>query len=175
MSMSTEMIVTAAELGAILALTERHVRRLRKDGVFPSVGPKFDLRVCVRAYIKLLREGATGTSLADEKLGLVRAKRKQLELMNAQREGRLIDIAIVEEVLLAQAAHLAQTHDAVAGRIASDLVGILDPGVIRGKLLAEMRAIREGLSQHSLRIADALDRAAQDVERQEARQNVQRS
>ena len=92
----------------------------------------------------------------------------KVAMENEVRRGRLIDIAVVEEVLMTKAAYLAQAHDAVAGRLAHDLAGITDPGLIRTRLLAEMREIRAGVAQHSLRTADALDRIAQDVEHREA-------
>jgi hypothetical protein len=86
---------------------------------------------------------------------------------NAERD-RLIDIAIVEEVLMVKAAYLAQAHDAVSGRLAHELAGITDPGLIRTRLLAEMREIRAGVAEHTLRTADAIDRIAQDVEHRDA-------
>lgn len=165
MSMSAPLIVSAAELGGILALTDRHVRRLRRDGVLPGSGAKFDLRECVPAYVKLLREGAPGSTLADEKLGLVRAKRRQAELANEHRAGILIHADLVEETMMAQAAFIAGAHDAAAGRLAPEMIGLTDPAVARAKILAEMREIREGIAQFSIRQADALDRMAQEAER----------
>lgn len=99
---------------------------------------------------------------------LARAQAERVEMDNSARRGQLIHADLVEETLMGQAAYLAQAHDAVAGRLAHDLAGITDPGLIRTRLLAEMREIRAGVAQHSLRTADALDRIAQDVEHREA-------
>lgn len=166
MSMSA-LTVTARVLGELLSVSDRHVRRLRRDGVLPGAGSKYDLRECVPAYVAHLREGSASSTLADEKVGLVRAKRRQLELANAQREGRLINTDLVEEVMFAQAAYIARSHDAVAGRLANEMLGLTDAGIARAKLLAEMREIREGIAQFSIRQADELDRMAKEAERKE--------
>lgn len=99
---------------------------------------------------------------------LARAQAERVEMDNSARRGQLIHADLVEETLMGQAAYLAQAHDAVAGRLAHELAGITDPGFIRAKLLAEMREIREGLSQYGLRTADALEQVAQELERDEA-------
>lgn len=101
-----------------------------------------------------------------ERLAAEQADKVAME--NEVRRGRLIDIAIVEDVLMARAAHSAQAHDAVAGRIAHDIAGNPDPGFIRAKVLAELRDVREGEAQFLLRAAEAIDRVAQDGERAEA-------
>lgn len=167
MSTSDPMLVSAAVLGRLLSLTDRHVRRLRKDGILPGAGAKYDLRECVPAYIAHLREGSASSSLADEKLGLVRAKRRQLELANEHRAGILIHADLVEETMMAQAAYIARAHDAAAGRLAPEMIGLTDTAVARAKILAEMREIREGIAQFSIRQADVLDRMAQEAERKE--------
>lgn len=101
-----------------------------------------------------------------ERLAAEQADKVAME--NEVRRGRLIDIAIVEDVLMARAAHSAQAHDAVAGRIAYEIAGNTDPGFIRSKILAELRHVREGEAQFTLRVADAIDCVAQDVECGEA-------
>jgi phage terminase Nu1 subunit (DNA packaging protein) len=99
---------------------------------------------------------------------LAKEQADKVAMENETRRGRLIDIAIVEEVLMVKAAYLAQAHDAVSGRLAHELAGITDPGLIRTRLLAEMREIRAGVAEHTLRTADAIDRIAQDVEHRDA-------
>ena len=99
---------------------------------------------------------------------LARAQAERVEMDNSARRGQLIHADLVEETLMGQAAYLAQAHDAVAGRLAHELAGITDPGIIRAKILVEMREIREGLSQYGLRTADALEQVAQELERDEA-------
>jgi len=99
---------------------------------------------------------------------LARAQAERVEMDNEVRRGRLIDIDLVNDCLMARAAYSAQAHDAVSGRIAHELAGNPDPGFIRAKVLAELREVREGEAQFILRVADAVDRVAQDVERDEA-------
>jgi len=167
MSMSELSPVSAAQLGQLLALTDRHVRRLRRDGVFPGVGSQYDLKLCVPAYVRMLRDGAVAGDLATEKLLKVRAQRRALEMANALKAGRLIHADLVEETLMSQAAYLAQSHDAVAGRLANEMLNLTDPGIARAKLLFEMREIRNGLAEHGLRMAADIDQLADELERKE--------
>lgn len=99
---------------------------------------------------------------------LAKEQADKVAMQNEMQRGRLIDIGVVEEVLMARAAHSAQAHDAVAGRIAHEIAGNTDPGFIRAKVLAELREVREGEAQFLLRTADAIDRIAEDGERAEA-------
>lgn len=92
----------------------------------------------------------------------------KVAMENEARRGRLIDVALVEETMMGLAAHLARSHDAVSGRMAHELAGISDPGLIRTKLLEELREIREDAAQFSGRTAGALERMAEDGERGEA-------
>ena len=98
---------------------------------------------------------------------LAKEQADKIAMQNEAQRGRLIDVALVEETLMGLAAHIAQAHDALPGRLAHELAGISDPGLIRAKLLAEMREIRDGASQFGVRTAGALERMAEDVGRGE--------
>lgn len=92
----------------------------------------------------------------------------KVAMENEARRGRLIDAGLVEECFMGLRAHLAQALDAIGGRLANELAGIDDPGVIRTKILEETREIRSGVEKYDLRTAEALERIAQDLERGEA-------
>lgn len=164
MSMSTEMIVSAAELGNLLLLSSRHVRRLRKDGIFPGIGSKYDLRECVPAYVKLLREGGTSTDLQTEKLLTQRAKRRQIEIANDVRTGRLLGADLVEQEFMRHAAIMVQGLNALPARVAS----VVDaPGLIPA-IKAECHAIRAEISAAMEQRAKEIDRMAAELEREAA-------
>lgn len=95
---------------------------------------------------------------------LAKAQAEKVEMENEQRRGRTIDAGQVEETMLGLAAYLAREHDALPGRVANELAGINEPALIRSRLLEECRAIREGLAQHSVRTADALNDLAEECD-----------
>lgn len=95
---------------------------------------------------------------------LAKAQAEKVEMENEQRRGKTIDAAQVEETMLGLAAYLAREHDALPGRVANELAGINEPAVIRSRLLEECRAIRDGLAQHSIRTADALEDLAHECD-----------
>lgn len=163
MSMSAPLIVSAAELGSILALTDRHVRRLRKDGIFPGSGAKYDLRECVPAYVRLLREGGTSTDMQTEKLLTQRAKRRQIEIANDVRMGRLLSADLVEQEFMRSAARYVGGLDALPARVAAVVQA---PGLIPA-IKAECHAIRAEIAAASERRAEEIDRLADKIEREE--------
>lgn len=158
MSMS-DLTVSAAELGRLLVVTDRHVRRLRKDGIFPGSGSKYDLRECVPAYVKLLREGAAGSSLADERLGLVREKRRALEIANDVKLGRLINAELVEQEMLEAAAMYVGGLNALPARVAA-ACRAQDRNELTALIRQECHAIRAEIAAASERRADKLARQA---------------
>ena len=99
---------------------------------------------------------------------LAKEQADKIAMQNETQRGRLIDVAIVEEIWMAKAAHMAQLHDAVAGRLAHEFLGSTDPGINRSRLLAELREVRDSIAKFTLGIADALERAAESGEHREA-------
>jgi hypothetical protein len=85
-----EMHVSAAELAGVLGVTPRRVRQLTEEGLIkPAHHGKYDLAACARAYIARIEADRAGevAELRGEKLALVRAQRRRVELDNAQRQG----------------------------------------------------------------------------------------
>lgn len=160
MSMS-DLTVSAAELGHLLDLSDRHVRRLRRDGVLPGAGSRYDIAECVPAYVKLLREGAAGSTLADEKLGLVREKRRALEIANDVKLGRLIGAELVEQEMLEAAALYVGGLNALPARVAA-ACRAEDRNELTALIRQECHAIRAEIAAASERRADKLARQARE-------------
>ena len=80
----------------------------------------------------------------------------KIALENARKRGELLHADQVAEVLAKLGAELAARHDAVPGRVAGELAGLTDPGVIRGRLLEELRAVRGAVADAAAELADAL-------------------
>lgn len=165
MSMSDLPTVSAAELGRLLALTDRHVRRLRRDGVLPGAGSRYDIAECVPAYVRLLREGAAGSTLADERLGLMREKRRALEIANDVKLGRLLDVELVEQKMLEGAAMYVGGLNALPARVAS-ACRAEDRNELVALIQRECHAIRAEIAAATERRADEIDRRAAELERQ---------
>ena len=78
---------TASEIGDVLDLTDRRVRQLAEEGVFPRASRgQYPLRECVLAYVAA--QATTGdVELRSEKIALLKAQRRRIELDNSNREG----------------------------------------------------------------------------------------
>jgi len=87
---------------------------------------------------------------------LAKAQADKTELENARRRGELVRTSDVADALARLAADLATRHDGVPGRVASELAGISDPAVIRGRLLDELRAVRGAFADATAQLADAI-------------------
>jgi phage terminase Nu1 subunit (DNA packaging protein) len=106
-------------------------------------------------WVVLHRETPPGSQR--ERLAKEQADKVALE--NAVKRGELIFSDQVAEVLLTLSADLASRHDALPGRMASELAGINEPAVIRQRLLDELRAVRASFADAITKLADALGSA----------------
>ncbi|MCA1492752.1 hypothetical protein I6F11_17670 [Ensifer sp. NBAIM29] len=83
-----ELTVTAKELGDVLDLTDRRVRQLADEGVFERSGRgRYPLAACVQAYIASLNTNEADDSLRAERVALMRAQRRRIEIDNDFRAG----------------------------------------------------------------------------------------
>lgn len=84
--------VTASELGDVLDLTDRRIRQLAEEGVFERESRgKYKLRDCVLAYITTI-ETDESDELRKERIALMRAQRRRIELDNMVREAAEADL-----------------------------------------------------------------------------------
>jgi len=135
----------ATELGKLLGLNERHVRRLAKTGLFPHVGrARFDARVCVPAFVRYLRQGAEQNSAqAAEKLKHTAAQRREIEQRTAARARKLVPIDEVNTVFLTSISLVRGQLDGLAGRCCNDVAAEADPASCKEILFRETRRIAE--------------------------------
>jgi hypothetical protein len=119
----------------------------------------YDLPECVRAYLAFHQNGA-GTSMADEKLKLVIAQRRQIEQRTASEERELVPLQEAQAAFSADMVMLAAQLDGLAGRMAGELAGLDDPAAVREALFIETRRIRHAA-------AERLETFATDTDRRE--------
>ena len=107
-------IVNAETLGRLLMITDRHIQRLAKEGVFETKGRgKYPMVSCVHAYIRYLKEeNKTQTKVAgDNRLRDARAK--EIEIRVAKQDRSLIDLSEAQDVV-----------DKMAGTFLQSMVGL---------------------------------------------------
>ena len=145
----------AATAARVLGITRRQFDRLQKAGVLPQQAPRrFDLAAVVPAFVRYVEQGREGAAtLAEAKLLTERERSRKLAFENEIKAGRLIYVEQVAEVMGELAAALAGQFDALPGRVASELAGLNDPGVIRARLLDETRGIRSAMADATARLA----------------------
>jgi hypothetical protein len=139
--------LTSIELGRMLDRTERQVRRLHREGVFPKIGNsrrgRFDAYVCVPLFIAYLNQGAEkSSSVAGSRQALVDAQRKALELKTRRAERELLPAEEVAQGVEAIMTAVGTSLDGLGGRLCSELATITDAAVIRARIFDECRRIR---------------------------------
>jgi hypothetical protein len=86
------LTVTAKELGDVLDLTDRRIRQLAEEDVFQREGRgRYPLAASVLAYIAAL-ETDENDELRKERIALMRAQRRRIELDNMVRESTEADL-----------------------------------------------------------------------------------
>lgn len=119
--------LTATELGAVLGITSRRVRQLAEDGVFERAARgRYGLINCVQAYIAA-QDRNGNEALHDERLGLIRAQRRRIELQNAAREGTTETFRWQDAAVSVVCAHFFLRLRPIAGWLHAELQGRL-PG-----------------------------------------------
>jgi hypothetical protein len=90
--------VTAKELGDVLGLTDRRIRQLAEEGVLDRVERgRYPLANSVQAY--LAAQAAEDDELREERIKLVRAQRRRLELQNEATEASEADFAFQDTMI----------------------------------------------------------------------------
>jgi hypothetical protein len=157
-----EMHVSAAELAGVLGVTPRRVRQLTEEGLIkPAHHGKYDLAACARAYIARLEADRAGAAaeLRGEKVALVRAQRRRVELDNEHRQGSQADLtwqdAAIEAVALVYMLNIRH----VADWLYADLVrhGVADAVPIAAQVQDWITTMRHQVEEE-LKTAAALAR-----------------
>lgn len=143
----SECPINSSELGRLIGLTDRQVRRLNRDGVFPREGTgrhaKFNAYICVPLFVEYVRRGAEKTTgIAESRQKYVDAQLRALELKTRQTMRELIPAEDVCQTMEATMTTVGAQLDALGGRVCSELTGITDAAVIRARIFDETRRIR---------------------------------
>jgi len=93
---------------------------------------------------------------------LAKEQADKVAIENAVKRGELIFASQVAEVFSTLSADLASRHDAVPGRLASELAGINEPAVVRERLLDDLRSVRAAFADAIEKLADVLESAEDD-------------
>lgn len=153
-------IVNAETLGRLLMVTDRHVQRLAKEGVFETKGRgKYPMVPCIHAYIRHLKEeNKTQTRVAgDNRLRDARAK--EIELRVAKSDRSIIDLSEAQDIVDKMAGAFLQSMVGLPARITRNvnerkrIENICDK--VRKKLADRFAEISESV-QSGVDAADAL-------------------
>jgi phage terminase Nu1 subunit (DNA packaging protein) len=103
------VLVSAGELGKWVNLTARRAQQLAKEGLFGKAAHgKYDLRKCVKAYVKHLQDRLHGKR--DESDVLMRARER---LVSAQADKEEMEVARMKGELIAAEEMRAAVGDMV--------------------------------------------------------------
>jgi hypothetical protein len=141
----------------LLNLTEQRVHQLVKAGIIPRADRgQYQLAPTVAAYVRYLQEQVQARGKPAEqqsRLALRSEQQRRLKLENDEREGRLIPFDHAQAITDEIAATFVMCLEALPGRLAGELAGMDQPSLIRGRLKAEVYAIRT-------QVADRIEKLA---------------
>ncbi len=154
------ILMPSGALARLLGVSDSHVRRLARTGVLPRAGAseraKFDIRVAVPAFLRYVRSGGDGSAdLAEARLRLTEAQRRDLELRTRQRQRQTVDLDEVGTTFDAAMVAIGSQLDGLGGRLAGELAALNDPAVIRKRLFDETRRIRNAAADRLETLASA--------------------
>lgn len=140
--------VTAGELARVLGVSRKHVYDLLQRGL-PRDGRLFDLAACVQWQLQeLKREDETEPEdLHGARLALYQQQTQKLKLENAKLRRAQVDIEEAKAVLLGVASVVAGQLDALAPRLAPQLLGLETILEIQEAIFAECREVRAAISR----------------------------
>lgn len=135
---------TAKEIGDVLDITDRRVRQLAEEGVFErETRGKYRLRDCVLAYIASI-ETDESDELRRERIALMKAQRRRIELDNSVREGAETDLSFQDTIIAAVSIWWFLHIRPIATWLFEDLRrrGVKDDTIIAGEVQGWLIALR---------------------------------
>lgn len=145
-------------IASLLDLTERRLQQLVASGWIPRAERgAYGLRESVRGYIRYLKEHGREQQRGHEQARLARAQAVRVEMENFKRMGELLPRAQVEEITQGLIVMMKSSHEALPGRLASELAAIADPPIVYQRLQTELRDVCD-------LCADFLDKRANALE-----------
>lgn len=160
------MLLSSAELGAVLGVTPARIRQLVGEGVLTREGKRYPLAVNVQAFVE--HRSVTGADVWKERKLRAAALHAELELDRAQ-EVRSDPMAIWPRVCAVVGGHIMQTWN-LMNTLPPRLIGISDPYDAQAILETDLRPLLDRLSAecndqapepHATRFRE--ERAAQDA------------
>lgn len=158
------MIVSQSEFAELVGYSPRQVLNWVKAGM-PSESSgrqgrkaKIDTAKAIRWLLSRKAEKQE-TALSKDRQRLLRAQARRVELETREREGELIELETVKEVMREAIVIVAAGMDSLPGRLASQLATMMEPAEIRALLLKELRNVRR-------QGADRMEALAGGVEQQ---------
>ena len=153
--------VTAGELARVIGVSRKHIYELVARGM-PRDGRLFDLAQCVQWQLDSVRpDQAEPENLQDARLALYTEQTRKLQLENAKLRRGLVDLEEAKGVLLSVAAVVAGQLDALAARLAPQVLGLESVGEIQDAIFDETREVRRAIASE----IDQLDPAGPPSDR----------
>ncbi len=154
---------TASQFAALLGVTPQAVSQWIDAGMPCKRGKGRGHVVVIDLAAALPWVLARREPKGSQRERLAKEQADKVALENAVKRGELIFASQVAEVFSVLSADLASRHDAVPGRLASELAGINEPAVIRERLLDDLRSVRAAFADAIEKLADVLGSAEDDV------------
>lgn len=147
-------------LAKLFNISERRVQQLAASNVIPKPNKgQYPLLGTLRGYLAFLQQrserdslGPEGSAIKRQRLRLLKAQADRMEQENAAWRQDWVEIQVVQQAFEALGATFIACVDALPGRLAFELAGFQDPSVIKSKLFAACRELRNttGEQLHAL-------------------------
>jgi hypothetical protein len=148
--MTIPQFVSAKDLGFVLGIHERSVRKLTTQGILKRTKEGYDLRLSVADYIEF-KETAAGAANGRGPLGEVQVEiaRERLEQLRVRRkELQEQFISEVKEMFAPHIVRISKTMMSLPVRLAPHLTGIKTPAEVQKLLEVPIRNALTELQEH---------------------------
>lgn len=115
-------MITVGHASRLLMVTDQWLRTLASRGYIPrAVKGKYPLVGVVQGYIRFLKDEERRTSKVQAESGLKAARKREVELRIAEREGRLVEMEEVEAAWNSVISTYRSELDGVPASVTRDL------------------------------------------------------
>lgn len=137
-----DMVIPISEAAAELQIGAERIRQFVKDGLVER-GPRgmVSLLSLYRGYVKFLRDDQRRSSKSASTSRVNDARAKEIELKTAEREGRLMDVDEVRDVVSEWAGKLRAGLSGLPARLSRDMT-------FRRKIEAEIDDVLRQVTDH---------------------------
>lgn len=115
-------MISPGQAAELLMLSTERLRQLAREGYIPkATRAGYPLVAVVQGYIKFLKDEERRTSKVQAESGLKAARQREVELRNAEREGRLVDLDEIRGVFVQVEATLRAELTGLPSAVTRDL------------------------------------------------------